>query len=187
MLQILLFAFLIGNFLDFPAGSDTFKMVESESGKKFDICVDGGESSFSIRVQNKNLMYLETFTVRNDTFYISDRFMRMGIFSVRLSYFPERIRMITPFSEDAKWTYKGVESGSGYKRNVESKGFIEIISDTVVIYNISKRGKGEDTTIVAFDENYNLYRITIQIPNILGLHKLLGFKSAKLNLIRRED
>ena len=185
MFNIILYFLLVGNITAILIESDTFKMVEEASGKKFDIFVENTETTFSIKVKEKNLTYTEIFNVVNDTFYLEERIIKMGIFNIKISYEPKRIRMILPISENTEWEYKGIESGIGYRKSIESRGYIELHSDTLYIFNISRRGSKEDTSMIAFDKDYNLYRISIQIPGIMNLYKFFGFKSNTI-LLRRD-
>jgi len=185
MLEALFLFILYSGIQNLPVQSDTFDMIEEASGKVFRIYVESGESVFSIRMKDKSFSYSENFSVKNDTFFLEERFMNIGLFSFNLTYSPKRIRMVLPFSENTSWTYKGIESGPGFKKSIESKGYMAVEKDTIFIFNISRRESKEDTSMVAFDSDYNLYKITIQIPNIMGFHRILGFKSRNLVLVRR--
>lgn len=165
-------------------GIDSFKMKEAESGKVFDIVVLSRPSEFSIKAQDKNLTYSEDFTIINDTFYLRKRFIKIGLISANLTYSPRRIRMVLPFAEKTSWFYSGTETGLGYKRRIESKGYMNMVEETIFIYNVSIRDGREDTSMVAFDKDYNLYKITIQIPDIFGIYRILGFKSQNILLMR---
>lgn len=175
------------NFQNIPQMADTFSMVEAGSGKKFDIFVESRDSQFSILALGGGLTYRESFTVRNDTFFLDKRFFKVGLLGASLTYNPKRIRIVLPFSTDNSWSYKGTERGPGYSRNIFSRGFMKMSGDTIFVYNISERGGAEDTAVVAFDSAFNLCAISIQIPNILSLHKLLGFKSRNLILRRTSE
>ncbi|MDD3804189.1 MAG: hypothetical protein PHW02_07395 [bacterium] len=187
MLKFLILVFFLENSSVIPAGSDTFDMIEETSNKKFEIVVRNEDSLFFINVSDKNLTYIENLSVKNDTFYLERRFIRIGFLKVDLIYSPKRLRMVLPFSDSTSWTYQGTENGPGYKKHIESKGFMKLEKGNVYIYNVSARGGNEDTSTVVFDKDYSLQEITIQIPSILGLYKLLGFKSEKLILRRTDD
>jgi len=157
-----------------------FLFIEKDSKKVYNVSVEKSGDSLSLSIKGNNLFYLEIYLMKGDSTFLLKRKFKLGFLNYVLDYSPIRLRFLLPFEDNKKWQYEGIETSTFHKTKIKSYGYVFENDDGYKIYNITFRDGSVDTSIVEFDKMYKVKKISIDLPKIFLLRKMLGFKTTKL-------
>ncbi len=183
----LLFLILHLNFIDNFINED-YEFIETNTNKIFYVNVLQEDSSIVLSIKSKNIQFDEYYIVKNDSIIsMYKRYIKAGFLHKTLYYTPYRTRFIFPLRENRFWQYKGIESGTLYKKEIETQSYIIKENDLYVITTITTRGSKVDTTLMKLNKDYQIKEIEINIPAFWNIYKLFGFNKPKLIFINNEN
>lgn len=158
----------------------SFVFIEKNSKKVFEMNVKINVDTMEIFLKGDKFSYNEKYISFNNSYFLTKRVFKVGVLSYDLKYYPKRLRFLLPFDKNQKWEYEGIEKSSIHKVKIKSNGFVYENETGYRVFNITFRNDSSDTSVIEFDKNYTIKKISIQLPDLFLLKEMLGFKTSKL-------